>query len=326
MKDLRDLEKMIENKPLVSVIVTTYNSEKFVIETLESIKSQTYQNIELIISDDDSKDDTIPVCESWILENNARFVSTTVITTPNNTGIPANCNRGIKVSKGEWLKIIAGDDALTKNAIEHVVNYANSNEKIAILSSNVGYYNNTFEKKNFFRTKDQKNNIFYSKSAKGQYNSLLHSNSIHALGVYAKRKLFVDLDGYDEKFKLLEDHPMWLKVTKANVKFYYLDEITGLYRIHDNSLFSTIKETKIFNDYYLKKRAFELEYIYPNINWFYRIGHNFEFYRLNLIDYLNLNKKNRFGLAFYEVTKFMMPLEIKKNLSKLVKKVRKVFK
>lgn len=52
--------------PLVSVIVITYNSAKYVLETLESIRVQSYQNIELIISDDCSKDNTIDICRNWI--------------------------------------------------------------------------------------------------------------------------------------------------------------------------------------------------------------------------------------------------------------------
>ena len=56
-------------KPLVSIIVITYNSAKYVLETLESAKNQTYQNIELIISDDCSIDNTVDICTRWLNEN-----------------------------------------------------------------------------------------------------------------------------------------------------------------------------------------------------------------------------------------------------------------
>ena len=59
--------------PLVSVIVITYNSSKFVLETLESIYNQTYSNIELIISDDCSSDETINICQNWLYKNKNRF-------------------------------------------------------------------------------------------------------------------------------------------------------------------------------------------------------------------------------------------------------------
>ena len=82
--------------PLVSIIVITYNSSKYVLETLESAKAQTYQNIELIISDDGSQDETVELCEKWLAENKDRFIDSQIITVEKNTGIPANCNRGVK--------------------------------------------------------------------------------------------------------------------------------------------------------------------------------------------------------------------------------------
>ena len=94
-------------QPLVSIKVATYNSRKFVIETLESSKAQTYPNIELIISDDCSSDDTVALCQGWLAKNKGKFVNTQIITVPENTGIPANCNRCINASRQDWIKFIA---------------------------------------------------------------------------------------------------------------------------------------------------------------------------------------------------------------------------
>lgn len=66
--------------PLVSVSVITYNSAKTVIETLDSIKAQTYQNIELIVSDDCSTDNTVEICRDWLTKNEKRFVRMELIT------------------------------------------------------------------------------------------------------------------------------------------------------------------------------------------------------------------------------------------------------
>ena len=102
---------------LVSIVVITYNSVRFVLETLESIKKQTYNNIELIISDDASTDRTVEVCKTWIDDNYRRFKRTKLITVHRNTGIPANFNRGVMAAKGAWIKTIAGDDVLYQNCI-----------------------------------------------------------------------------------------------------------------------------------------------------------------------------------------------------------------
>jgi len=92
-----------KNNPLVSIIVITYNSAKFVLETLESAKAQTYQNIELIISDDGSTDNTVQICREWLKNNKESFVNTELITVEKNTGIPANCNRGVMLLKENGL-------------------------------------------------------------------------------------------------------------------------------------------------------------------------------------------------------------------------------
>ena len=92
MENLRD--------PLVSVIIVTYNSSKFVLETLESVKNQSYENIELIVSDDASTDKTVDLCKEWIRKNKDRFAKAKLVTAEKNSGIPANCNQGIKIRKG----------------------------------------------------------------------------------------------------------------------------------------------------------------------------------------------------------------------------------
>ena len=79
---------MIE-QPLVSIIVITYNSSKYVLETLESAKAQTYQNIELIVSDDCSTDNTVEICQNGSKTKNDLFVMKLI--TVEKHRHPANC-------------------------------------------------------------------------------------------------------------------------------------------------------------------------------------------------------------------------------------------
>ena len=112
--------------PLVTVCVLTYESSDFVLETLESIKNQTYGNIQLIISDDSSKDSTVSVCQAWLERNMDRFASARIITAESNTGVTANCNRAVKNAEGRWIKLLAGDDILWHDALETLVSRAES--------------------------------------------------------------------------------------------------------------------------------------------------------------------------------------------------------
>lgn len=86
----------ILQQPLVFIIVFTYNSSKYLLETLESAKAKTYRNIELIVSDDCLTDDTVKLCKKWIDNNRTRFVRAELIITDTNTGIAANCDRRLK--------------------------------------------------------------------------------------------------------------------------------------------------------------------------------------------------------------------------------------
>ena len=109
--------------PLVSIIVVTYNSSKYILETLESAKDQTYKNIELIVTDDSSKDNTVELCKEWMQKNSARFVRTEVITVPQNSGIAANCNRGVNAAEGTCISLetriwIADGSRIWRNSIQ----------------------------------------------------------------------------------------------------------------------------------------------------------------------------------------------------------------
>jgi alpha-1,3-rhamnosyltransferase len=104
-----------------------------VVETLESIKDQIYENIELIISDDCSGDDTVSVCKEWLYINNSWFADTKIIEADKNSGIPANCNRGLHATSGEWIKFIAGDDALEQDSIKDYIEFAGTHRNIEVI-------------------------------------------------------------------------------------------------------------------------------------------------------------------------------------------------
>jgi len=115
---------MNSSDPLVSVIVVAYNSSDFIIDTLQSAYDQTYRNIELIVTDDCSRDNTVDLVKNWAESHKDRFVRFELVPGIGNKGIPANCNKGLKAARGEWIKFIAGDDILMKDCISDHVNFA----------------------------------------------------------------------------------------------------------------------------------------------------------------------------------------------------------
>ena len=163
-----------QEDPLVSIIVITYNSSKYVLETLESAKNQTYPNVELIISDDCSTDDTVKICQEWLKINTVIFKKTQLIVTPENLGIPGNCNRGLKHSEGKWIKIIAGDDILLPNCLSSYMDFVKEKKCNFIFSFpeiilEEGNEADRIKKENAF----QIGNSFFYKRAQSQFLHLL---------------------------------------------------------------------------------------------------------------------------------------------------------
>jgi alpha-1,3-rhamnosyltransferase len=254
---------ILEKNPLVSIIVITYNSAKYVLETLESAKAQTYQKIELIIADDGSKDETVAICRKWLNANGARFVRIDLITVEENTGIPANCNRGLHASTGEWLKLIAGDDLLTSNCIMEFALFAIRNPRAECIASNML----VLEGGEIIK-KIKIDPYLINRTAEGQLKMLCRFFFIiPGPSMYIKRNILIQLNGYDERFKLVEDFPFLFKAMKNGIKFYHLDEELIIYRQHDESI-SRGKEDKLKNTFgmffnldfypYLKKENYLL--------------------------------------------------------------------
>jgi len=99
--------------PLVSFIVTSYNYERYILKTLESIKSQTYSNFEIIIVDDCSDDNSYEICKNFVSQN--QDLRITLIKNEINSGQLASMLNGLKLAKGQFVSFIDSDDVLFEN-------------------------------------------------------------------------------------------------------------------------------------------------------------------------------------------------------------------
>lgn len=231
------------NHPLVSVPIITYNSSETIIETLESIKAQSYQNIELIISDDCSKDNTVEICQEWVEENKDRFVRTQIITVDQNTGVSTNLNRAEVACQGDWVKSIAGDDLLLPICIETYVEYVKKNPNVIYVFSKVEVFGGTEERRQ--RIIELGNYDFFSWSSEQQYDYLtLNRNCIYAMTAFYNRRRVDELGiTNDERIPLLEDWPKWIRLTQMGIKLHFIDEVLVKYRMSDNALSTSTHST-----------------------------------------------------------------------------------
>ena len=251
---------MIENYlPLVSVAVITYNSSKTVSETLDSIYNQTYKNLELVISDDGSKDDTIDICKIWIEGHKERFVRTQIITVEKNTGVTGNYKRASENCQGEWIKEIDGDDLLLPDCLEIYVQYVTNHPDTIYLFGKAKVFGENEETVKYFA-----NTIFdysfFSLLPSEQYEWLITrlSQPIPSVTSFYNRKE-VEARGiiYDTRIPMLEDWPRWIQLVGAGIKLNFIDTVIAKYRISGSA---SICSGTMYSESF--RRSLALLYIY----------------------------------------------------------------
>ena len=274
------------------------------IETLESVKAQTWLNIELLVSDDCSTDNTVELCSQWLAANKDRFVRTEIITVPQNTGVSANCNRCIKASAAEWIKFIAGDDILLPNCIEDNMQFVAANKNASIIFSQVLIYQDDFVEEHFVAAVPGKfpmnlmNPVF---SADDQYRLLLLSDRINYTPSYFFRKqTLLEVGGYDEENKLVEDYPMWLKLTKAGNRLFYFHKATVGYRRHQQAL-NNMADYGLFKPLLLKAAAVRQKFVFPYLPWDIAGREKHELMVSRFFQRTGMNKKTALFSSLYKI-------------------------
>lgn len=321
-----DFEKEKQHD-LVTVAVITYHSSDTVLETLDSIVTQSYgsQNIELIISDDGSRDNTVQVIEQWLAQNQNYFYDVKFFANKINGGIPKNCNVAWRAATSEWIKTIAGDDILFPNCIEDNVKFVqeNTDEKIAVVFSKMQHFK-VGEKGDKILSgisPDKELEEFFSWQPERQFNYLQHQGFGGAPSAFIKRSHLEKIGFADERFLLMEDFPLWFKLTKSGCHLTFMDKMTVYYRVGDSVSNS---KSRLINEKYIHQiidverklviptlKKYQIILKYRKILWplcVIKVAHLFS------------NKRNVFSLSFMGVVLILKPFFIKSQLKKVFQK------
>lgn len=255
----------LEESPLVTVSVTAYNSSKFILETLESIKNQTYHNIILQISDDCSKDNTLELCQKWIAENQKRFYKTKIIAPLSNTGVSANCNRSWDECETEWLKGIAGDDTLLPTCIEEYMKFVSSKADSVFVFSRpylFGLAKDECEKYD----KERFHYDFFTWTPEQQYEDLRHGSKIPAATAFCNMEKIRQAElRHDERIPMLEDRPKWINVVWKGLKMDFLDKQLVGYRLRSDSLSNAgLLNPRFYESTRLAYYYYDFQIVYKN--------------------------------------------------------------
>lgn len=291
---------MNKKEDLVSIRVSAYNSSDTILETLQSIYNQTYSNIELIISDDCSTDDTVIKCEKWLQQYQDRFERSIILESPVNTGIPSNINRALKEVKGTWVKGIAADDILMPSCIESFIGFVKANPEAKFIGANMYVFHKCISNKQTKSAKSILKRIKFANlaTAHQQWKRLLKSYCIYTPSLFFKTEIYKQFL-YDEKYRYLEDYPFALKILKAGIKYYHLNDNVVLYRISYNSTHNKNLNNKIFNKKYLLNRDFQKEYRTPYMTWVDRADYYYDFYLKRSFDNKVMNRRGSVFNALY---------------------------
>lgn len=210
---------MNNNFPLVSLVVASYNNGKYLEECLNSAINQTYPNIEIIIADDCSNDDSREIAQ--IFAN--QYDKITLIFREKNIGACANMNDAIlNYASGKYIKVLDSDDYLDINCITNLV------EKI---ESDSNKYAFAYGKAQLYRFETSGKVLLNVIGKQTDFLGLYcqRENLIPAITVLFRRDKFIEVGGYNPKI-VVGDYYMWLSLSSNN-EFVFCDKVVGFYQV-----------------------------------------------------------------------------------------------
>lgn len=240
---------MIENLPLVSIVIVTYNSSKTLVETLDSVAVQTYQNLELIVSDDCSKDGTLAVAKRWMKAHSHRFTAMKLLKANSNHGVVKNCNIGINQANGKYVQEFAGDDILHPDAIEKKVAFAEENHLDTVFVKTRPFGTN----RKAVSAMTKRCEVGYKIIEQGydsQKKAIIHDNFLGGpSGGFYRTEFFKEMGGYDLRYPQMEDWPFLYHYIKSGKELVLLDEYLIDYRVSGTSLCTSYNRAFIISSF-----------------------------------------------------------------------------
>jgi glycosyltransferase involved in cell wall biosynthesis len=220
--------------PLVSVGVASYNNSRYIIETLDSIANQTYKNIEVLINDDASSDNSVALINDWIKKHDK--INASLFVSPANQGICKAGNNILKKAKGKYVCLIGSDDRYLPEFIEKRVQFLENSSKTA------GF---CYSLTNIMDTEGNRVGIDYRSTPSGEIFNHLTSgfNSLcKPFTCLIKTECFQNVGYYDESL-LYEDYDWFLRASKK-YEIIFFDSIDTEFRIVPGSLGSKLTTNK----------------------------------------------------------------------------------
>lgn len=286
------------NEPLITIIVASYNAEKYIIETLESCINQTYKNIEIIIADDCSSDNSINLIKEWCALKKQSHPQTEckLVQSPQNRGIPANLNNGLPLVNGEWIKCLGSDDILLPEAltefIKRLKEYPEPGNNVGAVFTYFETFGIDVVKSNRYPQAWTRDVCMLKPSWFKKELAMLHFNNIAPCAFINKKYFFQ----FNQSYRLLEDLPVWLDLIEKDFITLFFDYTTVRYRLHASQITSSsnhavnnilLEDLKLLNKYRLTK-GYYIPFLHHKFNIYCSSKRTSFFRYLKVINPFNL--------------------------------------
>lgn len=220
---------MDEKNPEVSVLIPAYNAQNFIQRTIESALRQTFQDLEIIIVDDGSKDETPDIIRAM-----QRSDTRVNYYYQENQGLSNTRNRLMKLARGEFVAFLDHDDEWLPGKIEKQIKLFGKDRRIGLV------FSDAYIKRNgkiigtcFKERKPFRNDIFYK--------YLFSDNFVPLLTAMAPRQVLAKFMPFNPEYRISEEFDMFLKVAREHM-FDYVEEPLAIYHLHENN--TVISESK----------------------------------------------------------------------------------
>lgn len=283
---------MNSDLPIVSIICLCYNHERFIRQSVESVINQSYRNIEVIIVDDCSTDNSKLVINELAME----FPQLKILMLDKNVGNTKAFNMGLALSSGEFVIDLATDDILYPDRVEiGIKEFKNHDDSYGVTFSNAINIDENGKELNYHYQIDSEGYAISKPAAGDLYTELIQKYFICSPTMMVRREVFEKLDGYDESLAY-EDFDFWVRSSR-HFKYCYSDKVlvkrrrvkTSMsaqqYGFRSNQMESTFQvccKIKMLNKTRDENKALK-------IRVYYELKQSIKYFNLGLIiKYLNL--------------------------------------
>ena len=203
--------------PFFSVIIPVYNAAPWLQECLGSIAKQTFQDFEIVITNDGSTDGSQDIIKSFIQENETLSVK---VVNQENAGLGNARNQAVKNANGEWLCFLDADDYWSTQKLLQCYHFINSQVSLS------WFYHEVYEK---FPKGRMKERVGFETTSLKQL--LVEGNPIVPSATTVKKTVFTEHLGFDEERNRVEDLGLWIRLFQSNNLPRFLEETLTVYRL-----------------------------------------------------------------------------------------------